>query len=125
MNLEERAQKIIERLKLLDDWMDKYEYLIELSKKLPPMQAEDKTALVSCVGKRLESRMFTLSDFRPVEVQFAPELQAMDDADRVAAFTAGDLLTQMESLDFMRRHRELSAEETEATLRSALMSLLG
>ncbi|MEM7286133.1 MAG: TetR/AcrR family transcriptional regulator [Actinomycetota bacterium] len=57
--------------------------------------------------------------------QFAPELGAMDDERRAQAFTAGDLLSQIESLDFMRRHRGLSVTETEATLRSALLALLG
>ena len=57
--------------------------------------------------------------------QFAPELQAMGPEAGAAAFTAGDILTQLDSLDFMRRHRDLSVEETEATLRAALLALLG
>ncbi len=56
--------------------------------------------------------------------QFAPEFGAMDEERRAQVFTAGDLLSQIESLDFMRRHRELSADEAEATLRSALLALL-
>lgn len=57
--------------------------------------------------------------------QFAPELEALHGDDGAAAHTAGDLLTQFDSLDFMLRHRELSVEETEATLRTALLALLG
>lgn len=57
--------------------------------------------------------------------QFAPELASKGEAERAAAFSAGDLITQLDSLDFLRRHRELSTEETEATLRSALLVLLG
>lgn len=57
--------------------------------------------------------------------QFAPELSAMDPAESAAAFTAGNVLTQMDSLEFMRRHSRLSVADTEATLRSALHSLLG
>ena len=56
--------------------------------------------------------------------QFAPELAAMDDDRAASVLTAGDLLSQIESLDFMRRHRELSADEAESTLRSALLALL-
>ena len=70
-------------------------------------------------------RAQTRRDFgRQFAAQFAPELDAMDDDARAAAFTAGDVLTQLDSLDFMRRHRELTVAETEATLRSALLALL-
>ena len=56
--------------------------------------------------------------------QFAPELDAMDDHARAVAFTTGDVMTQLDSIDFMRRHRELSVPDTEAALRFALTQLL-
>lgn len=43
MTLEEKQQEIIEEFEMFDDWMDKYNYLIELSKDLPEMPAEHKT----------------------------------------------------------------------------------
>ena len=42
MSLEDRARDIIKDLNVLEDWMDKYEYLIGLARKLPPMNAENK-----------------------------------------------------------------------------------
>jgi cysteine desulfuration protein SufE len=42
MSLEEKQQEIIEEFEMFDDWMDKYNYLIEISKDLPEMPAEQK-----------------------------------------------------------------------------------
>lgn len=35
MNIEERQQEIIEEFAFFDDWMQKYEHIIELGKELP------------------------------------------------------------------------------------------
>ena len=43
MTLNEKQQEIIEEFQMFDDWMDKYNYLIELSKDLPEMPPEQKT----------------------------------------------------------------------------------
>lgn len=58
------------------------------------------------------------------ERQFAPELDALPDGTRQTAFMAGDLLTQFDSIDVLRRHHELSIGETESFLRNALDSWL-
>lgn len=42
MTLDEKQQEIIEEFSMFDDWMDKYNYLIELSKDLPEMSPEKK-----------------------------------------------------------------------------------
>lgn len=39
----ERAQEIVEEFNLFDDWMGKYEYLIELGQSLPPLDERFKT----------------------------------------------------------------------------------
>lgn len=59
------------------------------------------------------------------ELQFAPELSALKPAERAVALSAGDLLTQLDSIEFLRRHRSLSVAETGEVLRSTLRSLLG
>ena len=41
--LESRQQQIIDEFGVFTDWMDKYEYLIELGKELAPMPDTDKT----------------------------------------------------------------------------------
>jgi len=58
------------------------------------------------------------------ELQFAPELAAMKPANRAAVSSAGDLLAQLESIEYLRRHRRLSVAETNAALTVALTELL-
>lgn len=59
------------------------------------------------------------------ETQFAPELGALDSADREAIVAAGDVLTQLDAIDYLRRHRRLSLAETKAGLVRGLGELLG
>jgi cysteine desulfuration protein SufE len=43
MNIEEKQQEIIEEFNIFEDWMEKYEYIIDLGKDLPIIQSEYKT----------------------------------------------------------------------------------
>ena len=43
MALEEKKQEIVEEFSMYDEWLDKYEYLIELSKNMEPFPEEKKT----------------------------------------------------------------------------------
>jgi len=43
MTLEKKQQEVIEEFQMFDDWMDKYNYLIELSKDISEMPPEQKT----------------------------------------------------------------------------------
>ena len=47
-----------------------------------------------------------------------------DDADREAILTAGDMLTQLESIDYLRRHRQLSVAESHTALTAGLRAVL-
>lgn len=58
------------------------------------------------------------------ELQFAPELAKRKPAERGALVSAGDLLTQIDSIEFLRRHRELSVAETRRVLLTSLETLL-
>lgn len=58
------------------------------------------------------------------ERQFEPELSAHRGPKRDAIVAAGDVLTQLDSIDFLRRHRRLSVKEAIAALRIALVGLL-
>ena len=42
MNLEARQQEIISEFAMFDDWMQKYEYIIELGKELPVIEEQYK-----------------------------------------------------------------------------------
>ena len=43
MNIEERQQEIISEFSMFTDWMEKYEYIIELGKDLPLIDEQYKT----------------------------------------------------------------------------------
>ena len=43
MTLKERQQQVVDEFSMYDDWLDKYEYLIELGKSLPGLPEEKKT----------------------------------------------------------------------------------
>lgn len=43
MTIEEIQQELIEEFNMFDDWMQKYEYMIELGKSLPIIEAVYKT----------------------------------------------------------------------------------
>lgn len=43
MTLEEKQQEIIQDFAIFDDWMEKYEYIIELGKDLPIIDPDKKT----------------------------------------------------------------------------------
>ena len=43
MKLEDKKQQVIEDFSMYDEWLDKYEYLIELGKALEPFPEEKKT----------------------------------------------------------------------------------
>ena len=43
MSLEAVQQEIVDEFAIFDDWMDKYNYLIELSNDLPEMETKHKT----------------------------------------------------------------------------------
>jgi len=58
------------------------------------------------------------------ELQFANELSALAKPQRTAVVSAGDLLTQLDSIDFLRRHRQLSLAEVHVTLSHGLQALL-
>lgn len=41
--IQDRAREIVEEFALFDDWMGKYEYLIDLGKSVPPIEVKYKT----------------------------------------------------------------------------------
>lgn len=43
MNYEERLQDLLDELDLFQDWTERYEYIISLGKKLPPLEEAYKT----------------------------------------------------------------------------------
>ena len=57
------------------------------------------------------------------EVQFAPELRALRKPEREPVASAGDVMTQLDAVDYLRRHRQLSVASTERVVRCGLGAL--
>jgi len=59
------------------------------------------------------------------ELQFTPEISELKPPKRDSVVSAGDLLTQLESIDYLRRHRQLSVADTREVLTTGLKALFG
>ena len=84
------------------------------------------TVANAALNSRIRDELAAIrNDFRAqFELQFAPELNERRRSDRVAVLSAGDVITQLESIDFLRRHRQLTVAETEDSLRIVLLAIL-
>ena len=56
--------------------------------------------------------------------QFEPELAKLRGQDREAVASAGDVLTQLDTIDLLRRDRRMTAVEIERTLITGLTAIL-
>ena len=75
MTLEEKKQEIIEEFSLYDEWLDKYEYLIELGKSLEPFPEEKKTE--DRLIKGCQSRVWLDSEERDGMLYFSADSDAI------------------------------------------------
>ena len=75
MTLEEKKQQVIEDFSLYDEWLDKYEYLIELGKSLAPFPAEKKTE--DRLIKGCQSRVWLDSELRDGRLYFSADSDAI------------------------------------------------
>ncbi len=54
MTIKEIQEEIVDEFGMFDDWMERYEYIIELGKSLPLIEAEHKTEdniIIGCQSK--------------------------------------------------------------------------
>ncbi len=73
--IEEVEKEIVEEFSLFDSWDDKYEYIIDLGKKLPPLEDQYKTD-----GNRVrgcQSTVWLVADFRNGNVFFKADSDAV------------------------------------------------
>lgn len=75
MTIEEKQQEIIEDFAIYDDWMDKYEYIIELGKELPLIDESKKTDDRLIEG--CQSRVWVASEFKDGKMQFTADSDAI------------------------------------------------
>ncbi len=75
MTLEERKQEVIEDFSLYEEWLDKYEYLIELGKALEPFPEEKKTE--DRLIKGCQSRVWLDAELRDGRLYFQADSDAI------------------------------------------------
>ncbi|HNS42690.1 MAG TPA: SufE family protein [Taishania sp.] len=75
MTLEGKQQEIIDEFSIYSDWMEKYEYIIELGKNLPIIDEDKKTE-----GRLIEgcqSRVWVADEFRDGKMYFTADSDAI------------------------------------------------
>lgn len=75
MSLEEKEQDIINEFAIYDDWMDKYEYIIELGKDLPLIDESKKTDDRLIEG--CQSRVWVDAEFVDNKMHFTADSDAI------------------------------------------------
>ncbi|RYM35906.1 SufE family protein [Brumimicrobium glaciale] len=75
MSIKEKEQEIIDEFALYDDWMDKYEYIIELGKDLPLIEAQYKTK--DRLIKGCQSQVWLHADCKDNKMKFSADSDAI------------------------------------------------
>ncbi|PHR47104.1 MAG: Fe-S metabolism protein SufE [Fluviicola sp.] len=75
MTIQEKEQDIIDEFSIYDDWMDKYEYIIELGKELPIIAEELKTD--NRLIKGCQSRVWLHADLEDGKMVFSADSDAI------------------------------------------------
>lgn len=75
MTLNEQQDEIIEEFSAFDDWMDKYNYLIELSKDLQPIDPKYKATQYLIEG--CQSKVWLFAEMQGDTIQFYADSDAI------------------------------------------------
>jgi cysteine desulfuration protein SufE len=73
--IEEIEQEIIEEFGLFDSWDEKYEYIIDLGKKLPPLEEEHKKDENKVRG--CQSTVWLVADYKDGRIFYRAESDAV------------------------------------------------
>ena len=75
MIIKEIEEEIIDEFVMFDDWMERYEYIIEIGKSLPLIDATNKTD--QNLIKGCQSKVWIHADFDNDKVQFTADSDAI------------------------------------------------
>ena len=75
MTVQEVEDQIVEEFSIFDDWMDRYNYLIELSKDLPLIEEKEKNE--QNVIKGCQSRVWVNAEYKNGKVHFTADSDAI------------------------------------------------
>lgn len=73
--IEETEKEIVEEFSLFDSWDDKYEYIIDMGKKLPPLDNElkkDENRVRGC-----QSTVWLAADYKDGKIQYKADSDAV------------------------------------------------
>jgi cysteine desulfuration protein SufE len=73
--IQEIENEIVEEFELFDSWEDKYEYIIDLGKKLPPLEEQYKLDINKVKG--CQSTVWLVADYRDGKVFYKAESDAV------------------------------------------------
>lgn len=73
--IDERQEQVIDEFSVFSDWMDKYEYLIELGKDLEPMPEQDKND--DNIIKGCQSQVWLTASFADGIITFKADSDAI------------------------------------------------
>lgn len=75
MSINEIQDAIIDEFSVFDDWLDKYDYLIELSRELPPI--DEKHRNDQYVIKGCQSRVWVDAELRDGRIYYTADSDAI------------------------------------------------
>lgn len=73
--IREKEQEVIDEFELFDDWMDKYNYIIELGKTLPSIAEEHKEEKYLIRG--CQARVWLYADYKDGKVVYSADSDAL------------------------------------------------
>jgi cysteine desulfuration protein SufE len=75
MSINEIQEQVIEEFAMFDDWMDRYNYLIELGTSLPILNPKDKTEVNLISG--CQSKVWLKADYENETLNFSADSDAI------------------------------------------------
>ncbi|MCK9627880.1 MAG: SufE family protein [Bacteroidales bacterium] len=75
MTIKEAENQIIEEFSIFTDWLDKYEYLIELGKSLPIIKESSKSE--TNLIKGCQSKVWLAADYKDGKIYFTADSDAI------------------------------------------------
>jgi cysteine desulfuration protein SufE len=75
MTIETIQNELIDEFSMFDDWMERYEYMIELGKSLPLIDAKHKTD--GNIIKGCQSKVWLHSEFKNDKILFSADSDAI------------------------------------------------
>jgi cysteine desulfuration protein SufE len=74
-SIQDIQNEIVEEFGLFDDWMQRYEYMIELGKSLPLINSEDKND--NLLIKGCQSKLWLKADMKNNKIVFTADSEAI------------------------------------------------